>query len=152
MKEKLQQVFSELNATFFEGKVRINEIRLMRRRSKRIWGRFNKRRLVIEINPVLFENEEVLRYTVFHEMCHAKMIFRKKNHRWHTKRFYQLLNQYPNHFDVKLRFMLWVEEYQFRIGYIKERKLNNALEVGKNVNEIIKFPCLSQGFGQGQTE
>src|SRR3989338_2661570 len=122
--EKLKSILDELNNRYFGGRVRVKEIRLMKKKSNRIYGRFNREGRVIEINPIFLTNENALRFVIYHELCHAKQRFRKRRHKWHTKKFWALMRLYEGYKEEYNRYLLFLKDYWLSIGHLTQAEID----------------------------
>lgn len=120
---ELKTILEELNTEYFDDKVKVNDITIMKRRNKRIFGRYNRQTRIIEVNRIVIEDYDVLRFIIFHELCHAKMLFRKKRHKHHTKKFYQLMMMYKDYETNLKKYYLFVKDYWLRIGCLTKEEL-----------------------------
>ncbi len=110
----LQQIFDDLNARFFDGKIQAT-IGWGRQRPRTGWrfcrsrrivlGSYHSRRRAITIHPHL-DRPRVPRYVieavVFHEMCHQLVPDVRVGGRrqMHTRPFWEQVKRYPQHAEA----------------------------------------------------
>lgn len=122
---RLVCVLGELNEEYFGGKKKLPKIRFMKTKSKKIFGRYSPELKIIEINPVILENERILRYVIWHEFCHSiikRRIGKKKYVKHHTKRFYELERRYSDIKIAQIEYLTFVKRYWIKVGYLKKEE------------------------------
>ena len=62
----LEPMLKELNEEYFQGRHKLPEIRFMKHQSIKIFGRMDREKRLIEINPVLMKDMNVLRFVMWH--------------------------------------------------------------------------------------
>jgi|TARA_Y100000296_G_C5061080_1_gene199856 predicted metal-dependent hydrolase len=119
----LKSILTELNDEYFDGKVKVNEIRWMKKKLLKVFGRCDLTKKVIEINSILRSNPRVLKFVVMHELCHLADKRHKKGRKHHTKAFWERFKKYPN-FEAENRlYHLFIGNYWVNSGYMKKEDL-----------------------------
>ena len=104
----LQQIFDQLNARYFRGRLRDYDVKWGRRRKQRakeyfIFGTIQEEDRVIRINPLLdqpFVPRWFLRYILYHEMLHSVVPDETGpggRRRVHTEEFNRRERQFPGY-------------------------------------------------------
>jgi hypothetical protein len=127
----LEAMLKELNEEYFAGRHKLPEIRFMRHQSIKIFGRTNREKTLIEMNPVLMKNTNVLRFVMYHELCHAvsehRIKKRRKFRRFHDKKFRTMEMSYKNFNENKRRFVFFVRDYWLKEGYLTQEELKQMV-------------------------
>ncbi|MCF7799154.1 SprT-like domain-containing protein [Candidatus Woesearchaeota archaeon] len=84
----LEKLFWELNETYFNGLLDMPNLKFGQDSTSTL-GHYNYSTDTVTISTVLQENEELLRFVLYHELLHKKHLFTTKNGRasYHTKAF-----------------------------------------------------------------
>ena len=124
MNRFLKRQFDDLNEQFFKNEIIISDIRWMKHKSKKVFGRYHIHEKIIEINRVLMSNKISLRFVLYHEMIHA--LLDVKGRIKHNSRFYALLKKYPSYEAVNESYMRFVKDYWIKIGYTTKKELEGC--------------------------
>ena len=127
----LEEMLRELNEEYFEGRHKLPEIRFMVRKPVKIFGRINREQTLIEMNFVLMRDMNVLRFVLWHELCHAVLRYNRKKKRkfrhFHDKRFRALEMRDKDFSENKKRFVFFVRDYWLEIGYLSQEGLKQMM-------------------------
>ncbi len=92
---ELQEIFDELNATYFNNQV--SKTRLKWSNGIKTLGSYNYFTNTISISKLLKDSKEALSYVIYHEMLHKYLKFKYKTRiTFHSKEFRALEKQFPN--------------------------------------------------------
>jgi len=122
----LKSIFDKLNDEYFDSKATLKDIRWMNKESKDVFGRADYISKVLEFNTVLRSEPDVLRFVVYHEMCHLVTINRKDQKVHHHKEFHALSNRYKHFKREEHKFALFVKKFWLKTGHITEQELKKV--------------------------
>tara|TARA_Y100000310_G_scaffold343921_1_gene453945 strand:- start:2703 stop:3086 length:384 start_codon:yes stop_codon:yes gene_type:complete len=120
-KENLKSILTDLNEEYFDGKAEVKDIRIMKQTLRNVFGRFNTKTKDMEINSILIKDKRVLRFIIYHELCHSVVPFNNSNP--HTQLFMRLFKRYKNYKKEHKYYLTFIAKWWITIGYLTKKDL-----------------------------
>lgn len=114
-----------LNWQYFNNTLKIKTISTMNGNSHTTFGRYNTKTTEIQINKILLKNPKVLRFVIYHELCHAKRKTPEETDS-HDKEFSKLIKEYDDYEKERARYLIFVTRHWKEVGIIDEAFLKEC--------------------------
>ena len=126
--------FSELNQEYFNGELNIPKFEWIKEREIMLHGQYYPIKNIIKINSKFRDNYKVLRFLLYHEMCHhwqcngldfENLLIQCKKQ--HDDTFMSRLKEYKQFEEIYIEYVHFVANWWLKVGYLSKEEIFECL-------------------------